>query len=48
MFKKILSIVTAMAIVIAGIQFSPAQNVNAAVTSSAGSGWWNIHNCFCI
>lgn len=38
MFKKITSIATAMAIIIAGIQFSPAQNVNAAVTSSAGSG----------
>ena len=42
MLKKMVSIVMAMAIVIAGIQFSPAQKVNAAVNSSAGSGSWKL------
>ena len=42
MLKKIISIVTAIAIVCAGIQFTPTQKVEAAVTSSGGSGSWKL------
>lgn len=42
MFKKVISMITAIAIVVAGLQFSPAQNVNAAVTSGQGSGSWKL------
>ena len=42
MFKKVMSLLTAVAVIIAGIQFTPANKVNAAVTSSGGSGSWKL------
>ena len=37
-----MSLLTAVAVIIAGIQFTPANKVNAAVTSSGGSGSWKL------
>lgn len=42
MFKKVMSLLTAVAVIIAGIQFTPANKVNAAVTSSGGSKSWKL------
>ena len=42
MFKKIVSLVTAAAVVIAGIQFVPGLKVNAQVMSSGGSNSWKL------
>ena len=37
-----MSLLTAVAVIVAGIQFTPAKKVSAAVTSSGGSGSWKL------